>query len=178
MRRVLASIAVVAAVGAAAAAARADGGRVLVSEPLGASQVTVFLAPSPVRSGPADVTVLVQAGEGGTAVLDARVALEIAPIERDAPPARVPALRGAAANQLLYGARVDLFEPGVWRLRVAVTHAAESGALETTFEVEPPMAPIAHHWPWLAVVPLIVAVFLFHQWLRDRHAPGDRLRRG
>ncbi|MBM4265846.1 MAG: hypothetical protein FJ144_04420 [Deltaproteobacteria bacterium] len=166
----LCSIAVVAALGAAVAApSHADGGRVLLSEPLGASQVTVFLAPSPVRVGPADVTVLIQAGEGGAAVLDARVELEMVPVlDGSPPPTRLPALRGAATNQLLYGAQVDLFRPGAWRLRADVARGDESGSVETTFDVAPPAAPVTRYWPWLAIVPAVVAVFLLHQWLRDR----------
>jgi hypothetical protein len=144
----------------------ADGGRVVASGAAGPFTVTVFAAPVPLRAGDADLSVLVQDGEGRP-LLDARVDLLLRR-PGDGAARRVPATRRAATNRLLYAAPVPLPDPGAWRVEVAVRRGTEAGTLAATLDVGPRRSPLAAHWPWLALPPVAIALFALGQRRRQR----------
>src|SRR5262249_32753240 len=147
----------------------ADGGRILLSGSSGGLLVTVFAAPSPLRVGIADLSVLVQETAGASG-LDAPVTLDLSRIAEPRSRVHLVAPPGPAPNRLLYAARAERDEAGPWRIAVAVDRGVEEVAFETTFEVAPAATPVARYWPWLAIVPIVVTIFLLHQRLRDRQA--------
>ena len=149
----------------AAAAVRADGGRVLRRADAGPFAVTVFTAAGPVSAGPVDVSVLVQDRASGEALLDAAVAVTLTP-PGGAPVLRAEALPGR--NRLLREAILALPEPGDWRLDVQVRRGGASGTVSALLSVEPPASRVAAIWPFLAAPPLAVALFALRRKFRRR----------
>lgn len=160
---------------------RADGGVVVASGHAGALRASILVSPTPLRSGPAEWSVLLQ-DKSGAPVLDAEVELEL---QRQGAPGqhsgehggqhsgkhgshRVVALQRAdSANRLLYSARVDLPEPGTWRVALRVT-GGEGGRLDFEVPVGPAQSAAAEHWRALALPPLALGLFALHQWLHLR----------
>src|SRR5581483_6228372 len=122
--------------------ARADGGTVRLSRRHGEYQVTVFTAPTPVRAGPLDVSVLVQDVHTGRPVPEARITVQVAPRGRPGEALVQPATRDVATNKLLRAAVFDLSEPGWWRIEV--TMDGDLGAGRIGFELE--AAEAAPRW--------------------------------
>jgi len=147
-----------------AAVVLADGGLVRVSEIAVPFVVTVFTAPTPLRVGTADVSVMVQAAADRTVVLDADV--EIVARARDGE-LHAAATRQAATNKMLYAARLEFPAAGAWTIEAHVRRT-ESVAVSCAVTVEPPQAALVAHWPYFAAPALIIVVFALHQWLAAR----------
>lgn len=143
---------------AAALAAFADGGNLLLRRQTGPLIVTVFGAP---RVGSSDISVLVQRAEDRSAVLDANVELQIGD-------ARVQATHEAATNKLLYAAAVELARSGKTHLRVDVTTRDEKEHVEGDVEVAPEPPAVVKYWPYFVLVPVMVLLFALNQRLKDR----------
>jgi hypothetical protein len=180
-------------------AAQADGGVVRARETQGPFVITVFSPPTITLSAPADLSVLVQHKDTGTAVLDATVELAFtAPSGSSLPveggwcgpmkdtfllgasalgrsPA-VPATHARATNKLLYAAQVILPARGEWHMQVAVRHHGETSMLSCNLPIVEPTAQWAILWPWLVFPPIAVALFVLHQRLRYRPRPGMEVR--
>lgn len=182
MRRARCAVLVVAALALVAVArpAPGDGGLVRARETSGPFTITLFTSPTPLRAGEADVSVLVQEA-GGATVLDAEVALEVEPEPRATRGAGAGALphaagdrrrvlltRAQATNRLLHAGRVALEHPGRFRLRATVARGVGRGAVNATVEVAPALPRALALWPYLALPPVAIVLFLFHQWLRGR----------
>lgn len=159
---------------AAAGAALADGGLVRISQVVGPYTVTVFSAPTPLRAGMVDISVLVQARASGNPVLDAEVAVNLQAIDDPARVVRGAATHAAAINQLLYAAELELPAPGRWRGDVVI-HAG-GGEHTVTFEVDaaPPLPDAIVFWPYLAAPFAALALYALHQWLTLRSATAHR----
>ncbi len=154
----------------AATLARGDGGAVVVQERRGDLVVSVFAAPVPLRAGPADVSVLLQRADDDSAVLEAEVAVRLV---REAGRARaggdwVRADHAQATNRILYAARLETSGPGRWILQARIGLPPIRVEVEAPVEVQPPLPPAARFWVWIVLAPLVVVLFLLHQWLRDR----------
>lgn len=150
------------------AVALADGGAVRLKQTAGDFTVTVFGAPESLRAGPVDLSVLVQRGTGGEAVLGAAVTLVLTP-PGAASSKDLPATREAATNKLLYAAGTTLPAPGAWELAVEVRPpdgppVRIAGVLPVG-AAAPRWAAI---WGWLAFPPVAVVVFALHQRLLRR----------
>ena len=145
-----------------AAAASGDGGQIRLSEHAGPFVITVFTAPTPVRVGPVDVSVLVQEGIDDAPVLDAevQVTLRAADTERTA-----AATHAAATNKLLYAASLVVPAPGRWTLATEVRAGERAAAVAGEIDVAPPPAPVVAFWPYLALPFAVIALFVLHQWL-------------
>jgi len=157
--------------------ARADGGTVRLSRRHGEYQVTVFTAPTPVRAGPLDVSVLVQDVHTGRPVPEARITAQVAPRGRPGEALVQPATRDVATNKLLRAAVFDLSEPGWWQVEVAVD--GDLGADRIGFELEAAEAAPRWQalWPWLAWPAVAILLFGVHQGL-VRHRSLATARRG
>ena len=148
--------------------AYADGGTLRLSRASGPFVVSVFTTPEPLRAGPADVSVLVQARDGGAMVLDAAVGLRLrAPDGTEQQPA---ATHAAATNRLLWAANVTLPVPGRWLLEVTVRRGDDAATVAGTLEVAAAAPRLAAQWPALALPVVLVALFLWRQRLRRRAA--------
>lgn len=153
-----------------AAVALADGGTVRLKERSGPFVITVFTSPTPLRAGPADVSVLLQEAASDRPILDATVVIALRPLDDHRPPIRVPATHRDATNKLLYAALVDVPVAGVWGLHVTVRHGDVSAEVTCPLDVAPPAAPLRSYWLYLALPPLVAALFALHQWLGARAA--------
>jgi hypothetical protein len=155
----------------------ADGGTVRLSGRQGDYQITVFTAPTPLRAGPVDVSVLVQDARTGQRLPQARVTVRAAPRGRSHPVLVQPATSEAATNKLFRAAVFELPEPGWWEVEVAIEGG--HGPARVRFEVE--AAEAAPRWltlwPWLGWPALVILLFGIHQvlvWRKERQRPPSR----
>lgn len=148
----------------------ADGGSIQFRRQAGSLVITVFGAPSPLRAGASDLSVLVQDTRDTRIVLDADVTLTLSkPGEKEIV---VPATRAQATNKLLYAAYPVMPEPGDWTLIVRVKSQDTAASVEGVITVLPQRASIMSYWLYIAFAPAGVFLFLLHQNLkaRSRHA--------
>jgi hypothetical protein len=147
----------------ASAGARADGGALCVSRSDGPFVVSIFTAPTPLRVGSIDVSVLVQNADDRAPVLDAAVdlALRGADLQLTA-----PATHAAAANKLLYAAGIAIPSPGRWSISAQARAADRVGTASCEIEVGPPAPPAVVFWPYLALPFVVIALFVLQQWLK------------
>jgi hypothetical protein len=152
---------------------RADGGTVRLSERQGAYQVTVFTQPTPCRAGPVDVTVLLQDAAASEPITDAQVTLTATPANGTRPPVTMSAEAGSATNRLLYGALLNLAEPGQWRIEVAI--AGRQGTTNTAFDLEvlEPLPAWIDFAGWIGWPAGAVVLFALHQVLARRQRAGE-----
>jgi len=152
---------------------RADGGSVRLSEQKGNYHITVFTAPTPLRAGPVDISVLVQAAATGEPVPEAQVTLKAT--QRDPPGVAIcsPATTEAATNKLFYAATFELPEPGWYALEVSIDGAL--GQAEARFEMEAaePLPRWLAMWPWIAWPLLPISLFCIHQLLVRGRSHGN-----
>jgi hypothetical protein len=141
----------------AAGLAAGDGGRVRLTQNAGPFTVTVFTAPEPLTSGPADISVLVQDRSDGRVLLDAAVVLELrAPGVSST--RSIPAAVGT--NRLLKVCLVRLEPEGVWDSTVVVSRAGSEVRVPLSLPVAAAPSPLGAVWPLLLIPPL-AAVWLF-----------------
>jgi hypothetical protein len=142
----------------------ADGGAVLARRQSGPFVITVFAAPIPLRAGPIDLTVLVQTRDALEPVLDADVSIRLV----GASQISTAASRSRSQNKLLYSAAFDLPQPGPWEYSVSVENVAGQASLAGEFQAGPRAPPLASYIFYLAIVPVVIAIFVLHQWLSRR----------
>jgi hypothetical protein len=142
----------------------ADGGTLVFTQQSGPYIITLFSAPEPVRVGVADLSVLVQQASDRSPVLDAQVNLELTHAGFEA--LKFTATHTAATNKLLYAADVPLSAEGAWHVALDVNGARASG----TLEVHAAQPPVIAYWPYFALVPLAIALYVLNQYLKHRRA--------
>jgi hypothetical protein len=148
--------------------AKADGGAVRVSEQQGSYRVTVFTAPTPVRAGPVDISVLVQDAATGELAPDVPVTVRVA--RRGSPGAalRRPATREEATNKLYYAASINLAEPGWYSVEVSLDGPRGKAQVRFELEAAEPLPSWLAVWPWVGWPFLVILVFAIHQLLVRR----------
>jgi len=141
----------------------ADGGAVRLLERVGNYQIAVFSAPTPLRAGPVDVSVLLQNGQTHEPISGARVTIKAT--KRDEPDVTVfrLATADAATNKLFDAAIFDLSTAGRWELEVSVDGPLGTAQARTEIEVGEPLPPYLTLWPWVCwpIVPILL--FAIHQ---------------
>lgn len=150
------------------AVALADGGLVLLSEPVGPFRITVFTSPTPMRVGSAQVSVMLQDRDSERPLLDAEVSVWLSPATGAGPTLRTEAGQIEATNKLLYVARVELPSAGTWKLDVSVEREGTAAGVESELEVEPALPRWLAYWPYLVLPPIVSALFAVHQWRSRR----------
>jgi hypothetical protein len=152
-----------------AAALWADGGKVEFQKRAGNLNITLFSTPSPVRVGAADLSVMVQKVGDQTPVLDAAVMIHLAKQDKqNITEVVAPASHAKATNKMLYAASMNVPSAGVWRAEVDVRQASEDAMVTGDINVLPPEPPLLTYWPYFALVPLVLLLFVFNRWLRRR----------
>jgi hypothetical protein len=143
-----------------------DGGIVQFRQEAGPFVVTLFSTPSPLRAGPAYLSVLVESAQNQSPVLDASVVLQL----RDAQGTEVnaPATHGQATNKLLYAALPVIPKAGNWAIRVKVTRNNETSMAAGTIQVLAAPPALIHYWPYFAIVPCAVGLFALNQYLKAK----------
>jgi hypothetical protein len=147
---------------------QADGGAVRLSERQGGYQITVFTAPTPLRAGPVDLSVLVQDAQKGEVVAGARVTVRVAPRGRPGEAQDHPATTAAATNKLFQAALFDLPEPGWWEVEIAIEGPHGPARVRLELEAAEPLPRWLALWPWLSWPILVIILFGVHQLLVRR----------
>lgn len=143
-----------------------DGGTVQFRKQAGPLLITVFSAPTPLRAGVADFTVLVQNSHDTGVVLDAEVVLTLSKV--DASDISVPATHAQATNKLLYAAHPVLPAAGDWRLIVSVKSQGTAVSVDGVITVMPTQPSIMAYWLYIAMAPAGILFFVVNQWLKSR----------
>jgi hypothetical protein len=159
-------------VGAAGIAA-ADGGRVCASAVAGTHRLTLFIQPTPVRVGEAEVGVLVQDAASGEVRPETNVRLRVHAAGSDGPVTEVAARGGVTENRLLRGATLSFATPGEVAIEAEVAGDA-APRVRCAVAVEAAAPPLVAHWPLLALPPAAVALYVAHQVLAERQAARRR----
>jgi hypothetical protein len=166
----------------ASAFARADGGTMVGQIEREGLRISVFAAPAPLRAGVLDVTFLVQDLASNLPVRDAGITVSVQKLSPPSPSpvslpswcstipvgTRVPATSGHATNKLLMGAYLPLTEPGRWELRIDVRHEGRVFSDAIPLDVLPPLAPLSEWWPFIALVPFGIFLFVWRERLLHR----------
>jgi len=148
--------------------ASADGGVVRARQVSGPFIISIFTASDPLRASAIDVSVLVQDGKSGEAILDATVDLTLQPLDSDNPRFGARATHEQATNKLLQAAVLHVPAVGRWGLRAVARRGPEEATVVTGLQVAPPARRLAAIWPYLLLPPFVIAVFALHQALRQK----------
>jgi hypothetical protein len=145
--------------------AAADGGVIRLSEEQGNYRITVFTAPTPLRAGPVDLSVLVQ--EAATQEPAAGVQVTIKTVRRGSlhEALHQPATTEAATNKLYYAATFDLPEPGWYSLEVCIDGPLGQAQVHFELEAAEPLPPWLTMSPWVGWPVLAILLFGIHQLL-------------
>src|SRR6185295_4173500 len=152
--------------------AHADGGAVQFEKSAGPFVITAFTTPSPLRAGPVDLSLLVQNRENRQPVLDCQAIVQLR--KEGATSIRSEATHEVAQNRLLYAAQMNVPEPGLWELEVAIQHGDDSVKVAGEITVAPPNPVLLVYWRSLVLPPLFISLFAVNQWLKRRSAKGDK----
>ena len=136
--------------------------------------MTLFGSPSPLRTGPADLSVLLETAGGNEPILDATVSLTL---YRGNARVIAAATHAQATNKLLYAALPDLSEAGQWQVAVGVEKGGVHSEVRGTIEVLPGPPAVLFYWPYFLVVPLAIGLFALNQWLKKKEAARRGSRR-
>lgn len=174
--------------------AQADGGIVRARETRGPLIITIFTASEVFTASPAEVSVMVQDRETHQIVMDAVVELALVQPNESAKqistspspslaghkmgrdsetmdkPSIIRAAAGQGTNNLLYSANVVFPRVGDWSLHVSVRRGQNDATVDCTLPVALRAGRLADLWPYLAVIPVAIALFALNQWLRRRSA--------
>jgi hypothetical protein len=145
----------------------ADGGAIRLSEKKGGYRITVFSAPTPLRAGAVDISVLVQDASTGDPLPQALVTVRMVKSERLA--LEYPATSETATNKLLRAAQFELPEPGRWAFEVQVQGSHGMAVIGGELEAAEPSPRWLEVWPWIGWPALAIALFGIHQILARRN---------
>ena len=151
----------------------ADGGRLQFRKPAGPFMVTLFTTPDPLTPGPADFSVVIEQPGIPGVVGDAKVTFVLTPVDGKGKAITLHATHAQATTRFLQAANFTLPRQGVWKIAIQVEDRGTVSACSSFFRVEPPNL-ITDEAVWqIAVVPLLVLLFLLHQW-RKRSVARQR----
>jgi hypothetical protein len=151
------------------AVARADGGTLRFSKECANYRITLFTAPTSLRAGRVDFSVLVQSADSEAPLLDIPVTVHVFP--EGVPQQRIggPATTAAATNKLFRAIQLELPEPGRWHVEVVVQAPQGPARLETELDVGPPLPSWINLGMWIGWPAGVVLLFALHQALVRRH---------
>jgi hypothetical protein len=105
-------------------------------------------------------------------VLDAVVALRLTKTgEADI---RKEATHSLATNKLLYSASLSPPRSGVWRLEVELRGPAGNGSSARSIQVMETESAVGTYWPYFAVVPVFICLFIMNRYLKKSNSHGFR----
>jgi hypothetical protein len=151
---------------ALAALLAADGGPLQVRETSGPFVLSVFTSPAVLRAGNVDFSVLVQESGRLDPVPDADV--EVQAENADGIIISRAATHDNAQNKLLYAASLNLSRPGEWMFTVRVHQQQIAAQVSGTLIAGTGEPRFLAHWPEWFFVPVLVLLFILHQWLKGR----------
>ena len=146
--------------------ARADGGVVMCQRTSAPFTITLFSTETPLRPGPADLSVLLEQPDGRSPILDAQVFIEL---EHEAGMIiRAEATRSQARNKLLYCSLINLPAAGHWKIRLHISRSNTRAEMLSDLVVAAPQPVFLSHWELIAVPPIIIILFILNQGLRRK----------
>ena len=152
----------------------ADGGTLRFSKLSGGYRITLFTAPTALRAGLVDFSVLVQSADSESPLLDLPVTIHVYP---DGDPMRRRgglATTAAATNKLFRAIQLELSEPGLWHVEVVVDAAERSARIDTEVEVGSPLPSWIDLGMWIGWPGVAIVLFAIHLCLvanRKRREP-------
>ena len=146
----------------------ADGGEVLCQRTSDSIVMTVFSAQRPLRTGPSDISFLVESAVDSHPILDARVFVELE--SESGRSLHAEATRALARNKLLYCCLLDLPEPGHWTMKVIVKRGTGRSVLIHHLQVTAHQPMLLAHWKLLILPPLLTFLFMANQFLQRGRA--------
>ena len=154
----------------------ADGGTLVLRKQAGPLMISIFSSHETLRVGPNDFSVMVQKADDHSTLLDATVKVRLTTVTSDGiSELYAPATHANATNKLLYAAAVNVPSTGAWKLVADVETKQGNAEVVGEVHVLPPQPPILAYWPYFAVLPLILILFVLNQWLkRKRGATRSR----
>ena len=153
---------------------RADGGVVLWQQTTGPFTVTLFSTESPLRPGPADISVLLERPGGHSPVMDARVFVELE--NETGVTVNAEATHSQARNKLLYCSLMNLPAAGRWKMRLKVSRGGERAEASGDLNVAEPRPVLLPYWELISFPPVVMLLFLVNQWLRRSRAVASKFR--
>ncbi len=145
-----------------------DGGALQFQKQAGPFIVTAFTAPVPVRVGAGDLSVMVQRAADRSPLLDSRVLVTLS--RHGEPDIKADATRAQATNKLMYAARIVFPSAGTWHVDVAVNASGSTAHVAGDIAVLPEQPPLMAFWPYFAMLPAAVVLFILNQWLKSRRS--------
>lgn len=130
----------------------------------GGYQVAVFTAPTPLRAGPVDISVLVQDAATGAWAPEARVVVQLK-ASQSGRRLEFQATTEASTNRLLHAAVFDLPEPGLWEVEVAIDGPPGPARVHFALEADEAQPRWQELWPWYSWPAFVVALFGVHRLL-------------
>ena len=154
--------------GACPQCARGDGGTVQLTQVTGDYRITVFTAPTPIRVGLVDISVLVQDAETGNPIREAQVNIHIASRARPNETIDATASYEAATNKLLQAAILTLSSPGWWDVVARIEVPGGPAQVRFAVEAAEPLPEWRVLWPWFSWPAVVVLLFGAQQFLSQR----------
>lgn len=151
---------------AVAALLNADGGAVQFRRHAGPFELTLFSSTSPLRTGPADLSVLIESRQSRAPILDAAVSLRLR--NEDGREIIVAATHQKATNKLLYAALPTIPEAGTWDVQVRVARGNDRATVAGAVHVLAGAPAVIHYWPYFAAVPFLIGLFILNQYLKAK----------
>jgi hypothetical protein len=147
---------------------RADGGTLRFSKQCDGYRITLFTAPTSLRAGPVDFSVLVQLADSDSPLPDLPVTVHVYPASE--PQRRVggPATTASATNKLFRAIQLDLPEPGRWHVEVVVHDPERPFQVDTELQVGPPPPSWIKLGIWIGWPAAAILLFAIHQCLVQR----------
>ena len=143
----------------------ADGGSIRVSDRRGNRLITVFTSPTPVRTGPVDISVLIQDAGTGKALTDVPVVIRAHPLDDERYVASALATTEAATNKILQAASLEFSRPGLWRVEVSVRGLDQDIPIGWEMEVAEALPGWLTMGPWITWPLAVIGLFAVHEWL-------------
>ena len=151
--------------------AHADGGTLQFKKSAGPFSITVFTTPSPLRSGPVDISLIIQSSDNQP-LLDCVTEVQLR--KEGEVSIRSEATHGAAQNKLFYAAQVRIPKAGVWDLEVTIRRGDDSAKVSGTITLAASKPVLLVYWRSLAIPPILISLFALNQWLKRRRTAQVR----
>jgi hypothetical protein len=155
--------------------AMGDGAHMQLTQAAGPFVITLFTAPTPLRSGPVTVSLLVQTRSDRAPVRDATVDIVLRALAPDAhQEITAQAQRGLVPNKLFYSAELVVPTMGRWSIAAHVRDGDRAADVSCVVDVAAAMAPLLAFWGFIALPAVAIGVFALHQWLKASAAASQR----
>lgn len=146
----------------------ADGGAVRLMRQTASWRVTVFTSPTPLRTGPVDISVLIQDAKTGQPLLDVPVKVWAHPAEDPESLVGGDAMTEAATNKLFRAIVVDIQQPGRWDLTIEVGPEENQESLLVEVDIGAGLPNWFNLAAWIGWPVLAGGLFVIHRWLAKR----------